>query len=182
MPAWLPRWVFALLAAACLSSPFAHAAQNDPKDVAELQKIVERFGAAFREKDVKSFPDLFYSAKPEEVIWQFVVEDSRLARIQKFKPEARKTRHVPENNFLTAIQAIASDPLPTEEKFFNIKIDTDGEVGSVNFDYIVLVGGEEKNWGREMWHVVRTDKGWKIISVIFSARDPMPREQQPSVR
>jgi hypothetical protein len=161
---------------------FCTAAQNEPKDVAELQNIVERFGAAFREKDAKSFPDLFFSTKPEEVIWQFVVEDSRLARIQKFKPEARKTRRVPENNFLTAIQAIAADPLPTEERFFNIKIDTDGEVGSVNFDYIVLVGGEEKNWGREMWHVVRTDKGWKIISVIFSARDPVPKENQPSVR
>jgi hypothetical protein len=156
--------------------------QNDPKDVAAIQQIVERFGAAFRNKDSESFPDLFYSAKPEEVIWQFVVEDNRLARIQKFKPEARKARRIPENNYLTAIQAIAADPLPSEEKFFNVKIDTDGEVGSVNFDYIVLVGGEEKNWGREMWHLVRTDRGWKIISIIFSARDPLPKADQPSVR
>ena len=89
---------------------------------------------------------------------------------------------MPENNYLTAIQAIAADPLPTEEKFFNVKIDTDGEVGSANFDYIVLVGGKEKNWGREMWHLVRTDRGWKIISVIYSARDPLPEADQPSVR
>lgn len=171
-----------VLVAVVVYGPVAYATQNDPKDVAAIQQIVERFGAAFRNKDVKSFPDLFYSAKPEEVIWQFVVEDSRLARIQQFKPEARKARHVPENNYLTAIQAIAADPLPTEEKFFNVKIDTDGEVGSVNFDYIVLVGGEEKNWGREMWHLVRTDRGWKIISVIFSARDPLPKSDQPSVR
>ncbi|TJY63326.1 nuclear transport factor 2 family protein [Sinimarinibacterium sp. CAU 1509] len=165
-----------------LYGPPAQATPNDPKDVAAIQQIVERFGAAFRNKDVDSFPDLFYSANPDEVIWQFVVEDTRLARIQKFKPKARKTRRLPGNNYLTAIQGIAADPLPTEEKFFNVKIDTDGEVGSVNFDYIVLVGGEEKNWGREMWHLVRTDQGWKIISVIFSARDPLPKEQQPSVR
>lgn len=178
----LLRCGFAVLIASLLYGPYAQAGQNDPKDVAAINQIVERFAAAFQEKDVKSFQNLFYSVEPEEVIWQFVVEDTRLARIQKFKPEARKTRRVPENNYLTAIQAIAANPLPTQEKFFNVKIDTDGEVGSVNFDYVFLVGNEEQNWGREMWHLVRTDQGWKIISVIFSARDAVPKEEQPSVR
>lgn len=170
----IPR---ALLAAATLCNPAAQAAQNEPKDVADIQNIIDRFAAAFRERDVKGFPDLFYSANPQEVIWQFVVEDARLARVQKFKPEARKARHVPDNNYLSAIQAIAADPLPTEEKFSNVKIDTDGEVASVNFDYVVTVGGKDQNWGREMWHLVRTERGWKIISVIYSARDPVGKAQ-----
>lgn len=173
---------YLVVGAFLLQVPYSHAAANDPKDLAAIREIVERFGAAFRDKDVAGFTELFYSAKPEEVVWQFVVEDSRLARIQKFKPEARKARRVPDNNYLTAIKAIAADPLPTEEQFFNVKIDTDGEIASVNFDYIVLTGGEEKNWGREMWHLVRTERGWKIISVVFSARDPLPKNMQPSVR
>lgn len=160
---------------ALIVSGRAHAAQNDPRDVAEIQKIVERFDAAFREKDVANFTELFFSEKPEEVIWQFVVEDSRLARIQQTMPEARKVRRVPGKNYLTAINAVAASPLSTEEKFSNVKIDTDGEIASVNFDYSYLEGNEEKNWGREMWHLVRTDRGWRIISVIFSARDPMPK-------
>jgi hypothetical protein len=180
--ATITRYGHIAVIAIFLYSSHAYAALNDPKDVAAIHQIIERFSAAFREKDISSFTDLFYSNKPEEVIWQFVVEDSRLARIQKVKPEARKTRRVPENNYLTAIQAIAASPLPAEEKFFNVRIDTDGEVGSVNFDYIFLMGGEEKNWGREMWHLVRTDSGWKIISVIFSARDPLQNEEQPSAR
>ena len=169
----------ALLAAATLCSP-AQPAQNEPTDIAALPPLLDRFAAAFRERDVKGFPDLFYSANPQEVIWQFVVEDNRLARVQKFKPEARKARHVPDNNYLSAIQAIAADPLPTEEKFSNVRIDTDGEVASVNFDYVVTVGGKDQNWGREMWHLVRTERGWKIISVIYSARDPVAKAQAGS--
>lgn len=145
---------YVLIIAFLLYAPYCHAAANDPGDVAAIRQVVERFGAAFSDKDIAAFTELFYSARPEEVIWQFVVEDARLARIQKFKPEARKARRVPDNNYLTAIKAIAADPLPVEEK----------------------------NWGREMWHLVRTDQGWKIISVIFSARDPLPKEKQPSVR
>ncbi|WKE65383.1 nuclear transport factor 2 family protein [Gallaecimonas kandeliae] len=125
------RCSLAALIAASLYSPIALAEQNNAKDVAAIQQVVDRFGAAIKEKDVDAFKRLFYSAKPEQVVWQFAVEDSRLARIQKFKPEARKARHVPTNNYLTAIQGIAAEPLPTEEKFINVKIDTDGEVGSV---------------------------------------------------
>lgn len=164
------------------SLSYCQAASNDPKDVAAIQKVIDTFNNAFREKDVESFVELFYSKNPDEVVWQFVVEDTRLERVQKFKPEARKTRHVPGNTYLGAIQAIAADPVITEEKFRNVRIDTDGEVGSVNFDYIVLYGGKEQNWGREMWHLVRTDKGWKLISVIYSARDPVPEGKQPSVK
>ena len=33
--------------------------------------------------------------------------------------------------------------------------------------------GKQTNWGREKWHLLRTEAGWKIISVIWSVHDPV---------
>ena len=47
-------------------------------------------------------------------------------------------------------------------------IETDGEVAQVWFDYSFMVGSYRANWGKEAWHLVRTDAGWKIASVVWS--------------
>jgi len=57
---------------------------------------------------------------------------------------------------------------PRAEEFSNVKIDTDGDVASVSFDYRFLANGATTNWGREMWQLVRTERGWKIFSVVYS--------------
>jgi hypothetical protein len=41
----------------------------------------------------------------------------------------------------------------------------------VSFDYSFHANGVKANWGREMWQLVRTERGWKIFSVIYSIRD-----------
>ena len=79
-----------------------------------------------------------------------------------------------ENNYLATIESTtAADSESIEEVFRDVTIDTDGLVASVNFDYSVLRDGQESHWGREMWHLVHTEDGWKIISVIWSQRDPV---------
>ena len=150
------------------------AANNDSRDVAEIQDIVEKFRISIISKDKATFVSLFYSDNPEHVTWQFVTDDERVARIQKTKPEERKTHRMPESNYLTFIDGITKPgSRAREEVFRNVVVDTDGEVASVNFDYSYLADSKETNWGREMWHLVRTEAGWKIISVIFSVRDPV---------
>lgn len=152
----------------------AMAKQNDPSDVAAIHKVVEQFRISIINKDKPTFIGLFFSDKPEEVTWQWVVDDAVLARIRKTKPQALKARHVPTSNYLSFIDGeTKSGAQPAEEKFSDVKIDTDGEVASVNFDYTFLAAGKETNWGREMWQLVRTDAGWKIISIIYSVRDPI---------
>lgn len=91
-------------------------------------------------------------------------------------PEARRVVRWPENNYLSMIdRTVAPDSGSIEEVFRDLKIDTDGEIASVNFDYAFMFDGKEEHWGREMWHLVRTDEGWKIISVIWSQRDPVSK-------
>ncbi len=49
-----------------------------------------------------------------------------------------------------------------------MKIDTDGDLASVLFDYAFLSNGKETNHGKEAWHLLRTQDGWKIASVVWS--------------
>ncbi|WP_334179464.1 nuclear transport factor 2 family protein [Pseudoxanthomonas sp.] len=154
----------------------AMATHNQPGDVADLHDVVEKFRASIIGKDKETFVGLFYSDDPGHVVWRSVTDDARVARIQKTKPEERKAHREPESNYLTFIDGIAKPGAkPREEIFRDIVVDTDGEIASVNFDYSYLADGKETNWGREMWHLVRTEDGWKIISVIYSVRDPVSR-------
>lgn len=154
----------------------ALAAKNDPKDVAAIGKVVEAFRMSIINKDKATFVSLFYSDKPEDVTWQMIDDDARVARLKKIVPEARRVVIWPENNFVGMIDGITKAATEsTEEIFRNVVIDTDGEIASVNFDYAFLLDGKEQNWGREMWHLVRNDEGWKIISVIWSQRDPVSK-------
>lgn len=151
----------------------ALAAHNDPEDVAAVREIVEAFRTSIIKKDKATFVGLFYSDSPEHVTWQLVDDDARVARLKTFVPEARRVVRWPENNYLTMIDRTVAGSEAIEEVFRNVVIDTDGEIASVNFDYSLLLDGKEEHWGREMWHLVHTDEGWKIISVIWSQRDPV---------
>lgn len=173
----LPRALaFAALLSLSASLQPALAAQNDPEDVAAVRAVVEAFRTSIIRKDKATFVDLFFSDKPEHVTWQFVDDDVRVARLKETIPEARRVVRWPENNYLTMIERTAASSEAVEEVFRDIAIDTDGEIASVNFDYAVLVDGAESHRGREMWHLVRTEDGWKIISVIWSQRDPVSSE------
>jgi hypothetical protein len=166
----------AFLAVVCLSAspPPAYAINNDPEDVAKIREVVEAFRTSIIRKDKATFVGLFYSDNPAHVTWQFVDDDKRVARLKKIVPEVRRVVRWPENNYLAMIDEITrAGAEPSEELFRDVVIDTDGEIASVNFDYSVVFDGEESHWGREMWHLVRTDDGWKIISVIWSQRDPV---------
>lgn len=155
----------------------ALAAHNDPKDVAAIRGVLELFRTSIIKKDKATFVSLFFSDKPEHVTWQFVDDDIRVARFKEFASEPSKALRVPGWNHLAFIDDLTKTGAePSEEVIRNVVIDTDGEVASVNFDYAFLLDGKEMNWGREMLHLVRTEDGWKIISVIFSQRDPLSEQ------
>lgn len=175
MKSWTRPLGVALIAFAPGLLP-AQAAHNDPKDVAAIHQVVEQFRTSIINKDKPTFVSLFHSDNPEHVVWQAVVDDARLARIKQTKPHAIKARRLADNNYLTFIDGITKpDARPVEETFDNIVVDTDGEVASVAFDYAFLAQGKQTNWGREMWHLVRVEAGWKIISVIYTIRDPLQK-------
>ncbi|WP_414538800.1 nuclear transport factor 2 family protein [Stenotrophomonas forensis] len=160
--------VSTLCFSACLP---AYAAQNAPADVKAIEQVIESFRTSLINKDKPTYMSLFFSDKAEDIGWQYVSEDVRLQDIRKAKPDAIKARKIPANNSIALIDGVVASPKPKEEAFSNTKIDTDGDVASVSFDYSFHDDGVKTNWGKETWQLIRTEQGWKIFSVIYSIRD-----------
>ncbi len=146
----------------------------NPDHLAALRQVVESFRTAIPNRDKATFMGLFFSDKPEEIAWQSVVDDPSLDAIKLTRPQAIKARRRPDSNFVAFIDGVVASKAGEEEKFSDVRIDTDGEIASVSFDYVYLSGQKATNSGREKWLLVRTEQGWKIISVVYTIRLPKP--------
>jgi hypothetical protein len=164
----LPRNV-ALFAATLLATSVAHAAT--PASVsasatakAEIGQLVDAFKAAIIAKDGAKLGTLFVA---ENSSWFSAMDSASLERTRAKKPDANRVRSEPEayKGFTTFV---GSTTHAIEETFDNVRIDTDGIVGSVYFDYVFLFDGKPANHGNETWQVVRTDDGWKINAMLYS--------------
>ncbi len=147
--------------------------RSTTSDVTAIRSVVEAFRVSILAKDKTTYMSLFFSTKPEAIGWQAVVDDAKLAVIQRERPQAIKARPIPGNNFVALIDSVVASKSVEEEKIANVAVDTDGEVASVAFDYEYLSGGKLSNWGKELWQLVRTEQGWKIFSVVYTIRDPL---------
>jgi hypothetical protein len=154
--------------------------QGPADDIAAIGRVVESFRTSIIRKDKPTYMGLFFSDKPGDIGWQFVSEDTRLAHIRQGKPDAIKARNIPANHFISLIDAVVATPEPREETISNVRIDTDGEIASVSFDYRFLANGKPTNWGREMWQLVRTEQGWKIFSVVYTIGYLWSAAQEPA--
>ena len=164
-----------LLALACLLScpAFAQAADPSQTPVQQIEAVVEAFRTAIIDKDKARFASLFLHP---DITWQDVTGDANLERLRVKRPEASKVRVDPKDTYMSFIDGIVSDKDRSEEKFRNVKIDTDGDIASVWFDYSFHSNDRQTNHGKEAWHLVRTDDGWKIASVIWSMNwNPSPQ-------
>lgn len=168
-----PMFLGICLTTLFLAAPSSHA-QAAPPDArpeqaaarGEIEKVIEQFRTSIVDKDKARFLGLFLKDSP--VVWQDVVGDANLHERRKSKPDAKKLRVDPADGPVSFIEGIVSEPGRSEETFDNIRIETDGDIASVFFDYRFLSDGRETNHGKEAWHLVRSDDGWKIVSVIWS--------------
>ena len=156
---------FAALSPAAASAQSTYTQEQAKQDIG---KVIEAFRTAILEKDKPKFLALFPASGP--VAWQSVIGDDNLRHLRLKRPEAGKANYNPKYSHLNFIDGIVADKEHSEETFDDIRIDTDGDVASVGFDYRFLQDGRETNRGRETWSLVRTDAGWKIVSVVWSMR------------
>ena len=164
-----------LLLALFISSSFpAHATESDHP---EIRRVIESFRTSIIERDKPRFLSLFLQ---DNVNWQGVWHDESLARARLKYPPAMKTRPNSAETHLTFADAFTRDENHMEETFSNIKIDSDGDVATVVFDYVFYLNGSETNRGKECWLMVRTENDWKIVSVAYSKILPKPTETPAS--
>ena len=162
----------ALVSSALMMFAAPSFAAAEPGDRQKIEQVVETFRVSIIKKDKDSFMKLFYS---DTIPWIGITTDKSLAMMKAKHPKGKPVKVFAKDNPRTFIEGIVKDKEVLEEKFDNVRIDSDGDVAQVWFDYSFNIDGYKANWGKEAWHMVRTDKGWKISSVIWSMEfNPQP--------
>ncbi|MFZ5636115.1 MAG: nuclear transport factor 2 family protein [Pseudomonadota bacterium] len=170
--------LFALLSIACTvlsaqAAPLAvpesvaagaEPARNDAAAEVEVRAVIERFRTAIIAGDGDALRALFL---PEPRAWVSVLDDAGLARVRARDPLASRVRPDTYERFARSVQENAGRE---EEVFSGIGIRTDGLVATVVFDFDYRIDGKVGNRGLEAWQLVRTDAGWKIVSLVYSSR------------
>lgn len=153
-----------------LSVPRAAYAQDPERSRQEIGQLVERFQAAIAAKDTTGFMQLFLR---EDITWNVVYTDDSVKRYNATLkdptiPHATKIQGGSPRRF---IESIARSRQARSEAISNVRIDTDGEVAQVWFDFAFMIGDYRSAWGKESWQLIRTGDGWKIAGVVWSAEE-----------
>jgi hypothetical protein len=155
-----------LLATACVAGPAQAADKVDngahDTDVAAIRQVVEQFKAAIIARDGKALGSLFLQ---DHDSWLSLPDAPTWVAVKARNPTAPKVLVGSWRKFADFVQ---NSPKPVEERFYNVRIDTNGTVGSVYFDFDFLDDGKVTNRGSESWQMVRADDGWKISSMLYS--------------
>lgn len=154
-----------------LSTHQLASAEDIDKSKVQIEGIIDKFKQAIVNKDVQTFMKLFLR---ENISWTVAYTDASVERYNASRKDLREppaTKVQAGDSPRAFIEGIARAKEAQSEVFSNVRIDTDGEIGHVWFDYIFMIGNYKSNWGKESWQLVRTEAGWKIAAVVWSAEE-----------
>ena len=166
--------LFALLTLTVVAS-FNVAAQSpvtSDSSLDDVRQVTVAFQTALLKKDKNALLALFMS---DTVPVTGVASDQTIARIRLKKADAAKILPSTSGKF---VDSIVGDKSSSQEKFSNVRINSDGAVASVYFDFVFESDSEPQNIGSESWTLVRTDQGWKISAIAFSMNFPEKKSVQ----
>lgn len=152
--------IFCIAVGMAVPAPAATPAQ--PGDVAAINAVVQQFQAAIHARDGKALGSLFLA---DHNSWLVVLDDGEYARAKARDADAAKVRKSTWKEFA---DYISNSKVPVEERFHNVRIETNGAVASVYFDFDFLNDGKVTNRGSESWQMVHDGQGWKIGAMVFS--------------
>lgn len=154
-------FAWSLLAALAVTAQAATPASPD----AQIQQVVAKFQAALVAKDKAGLENLFM---PEGGAWFEVLGDDAYHQLSAKHPQVPRFHS---DNHQRFIDFVVGSKGRVEEKFSNVRIETDGAIASVYFDFLFLADGKLNNRGHEAWQLVNTGAGWKISAMAYSS-DP----------
>jgi hypothetical protein len=128
---------------------------------AEVQQLVERFKHAVLVKDGDAIRGMFLPGG----CWFRVLDQTSLTAVRAKNPESKQLNPSSYEDFA---KFLGTSSASLEETFDNVRIETDGTVGTVWFDYRFIKDGKQSNHGMETWQVVRDGDGWKISAMLYS--------------
>lgn len=169
----MTRSTITFLLTAALLLPTAGFA-NDParagtaQDTADVQQVMDAFHHAVVTHDGTHLAALFI---PEGSTWLTVLSDEAYARAKAKAPNAAKIRV---GSFQDFAKVVSNSKADLDPQHSHIRIQSDGTIASVYFDFVFLIGGKEENRGSETWQLVKGADGWRIAAITYSSDPHLP--------
>jgi len=134
-------------------------AQHESQDVAALHTLWNNYQQAIAKKDATALLGMYVNEEAP-ILGGFAPKSYAVVSAANKQP-------VPRTLPITAKQDVAGEIRMPPDQTENLDIHSDGEVGSVSWDYKAKVGH-----GRIIWATIHTNDGWKIASVVYSINVP----------
>lgn len=135
------------------------APKPEDRDVAALRMLWNNYQQAVATKDAPALLAMYASGDVPLI--------GGIAQKSYAVISAANKQPVPRTISSTAKENVTYEVRMPPDQTENLDIHSDGEVGSVSWDYKAKVGH-----GRIIWTTIYTNDGWKIASVVYSINVP----------
>jgi len=129
---------------------------------AEVLVTIRAALSTLGDRNVEAHRDLFL---PEATITAVTVSDGERTTLVRTLEES--------------INSIAAVTVPMVERIWDPEVRVDGEVAIVWAPYDFYINGSFSHCGHDGFHLVRTDRGWRLVSLIYTVEQPPDCELHP---
>lgn len=155
-----------LLACGLITRAFAQGQglkfNSNADDIAKIGSLLEKFRQDIIHKDGHALTKLMLSPG---VLFHSIDSQESVDKARKLDAQFDGIGPSALDGFCTFL-ATSKDRL--EERFQNIEIRQDGDLGLVTFNYDFVVNDKVQHSGLEHWQVRKIDGQWKILSVTWT--------------
>ena len=130
----------------------------------EIRAVTEAFRKAVIARDGAAISDLMLDSR---ATFNLIGTQDAIDENRKFD---RHYTGLGASGFGAFSRFITASKVPVEERFRNLRIEQDGPLALVAFDYEFVADGKVENAGLEHWMLRKVDGRWKIFSVVWTER------------
>jgi hypothetical protein len=136
--------------------------KSNADDLAKISSLVEEFRQDIIHKDGYAITKLILNP---DVLFHHINNQEEVDGARK---QNAQFDGVGPSQLEGFVKLLATSKDKLEEKFRNIEIRQDGDLGLVTFNYDFVVNDKVHHSGLEHWQVCKIDGQWKILSVTWT--------------
>ena len=139
--------------------------KSNADDLAKIRSMLEEFRQDIIHKDGYAITKLILNP---DVLFHHINNQEEVDGARK---QSAQFDGVGPSQLDGFVKLLATSKDKLEEKFHNIEIRQDGNLGLVTFNYDFVINDKVTNTGVEHWQVRKIDGQWKILSVTWTSYD-----------
>jgi len=136
--------------------------KSNADDLTKIRSVVEEFRQDIIRKDAYALTKLVLNP---DVLFHHINNQEEVDSARKYNAQFDGIGPSQLDGFAKLL-ATSKDKL--EEKFRNIEIRQDGDLGLATFNYDFVINDKVHHSGLEVWQLCKIDGQWKILSVTWT--------------